>query len=192
MSNRILLFICVAAPMVVPGFLNAQTPQTPGIIIPSGSGGYYQSPAGLIPMRGTFLMPLFQNTAWNSLSLGGNLATVDLPGPRAAFGITETRPTFFVRGLSPDTGLYLVRESHKEDFRRLNMPVSRNISQWAHFRSKDLTELDTDLLDPDVTRVKPHVDLKPGDYILVSDLESRFRAMHMGFEFHVMGATPAP
>jgi len=191
MANKTLFIICVSAAIIVPGLLNAQT-QAPGVVIPSGSGAYYQTPAGLIPMRGTFLMPLFQNTVWNSLSLGGNTAIVDLPGQRAAYGITEVRPTFFVRGFSADTGLYLVRESHKEDFRRLTMPVSRQMSQWAHFRSKDLTELDTDLMDPDVTRIKPHVDLKPGDYILVSDLDSRFRAMRIGFEFHVMGATTAP
>lgn len=182
--------ICIAATILVPGVLRPQNPPAAGVIIPRGGGAYYQAASGLVPMRGTFLMPLFQDTASDWLSVGRPKAIVDLPGPSAAFRITDVRPTFFVRGLSPDTGLFLVRESHKEDFRRLNLPVSRTISQWGHFKSKDLTELEVEPLDPDVVRIKPHVDLKPGDYILVSDLESRFRSMHVGFEFHILAATP--
>jgi hypothetical protein len=189
MPSRKLFVIYIAPVILFPGLLRSQSQPTAGSIVPSGSGAYYQGSSGLVPMRGTLLMPVFRDTVSDWLSLGRPAAIVDLPGPSATFRITDIRPTIIVRGFSPDTGLYLVRESHKEDFRRLTMPVSRNISQWAHFRSKDLTELDAEPLYPDVVRIRPRADLKPGDYILVSDLESRFRSIRIGFEFHILSAT---
>lgn len=195
LSNRMILskhywFISAVAVTFSPGLVMCQT-QPVATVIPPGSAAYYQAPSGLVPMRGTFLMPLFQDTSASWLGVGRPKAIVDLPGKTATFGVAEFRPTFLLRGFSPDSGLYLVRESHKEDFRRLNMPVSRTISQWGHFKNGDLTEIEFDSLDPDVIRIRPRTDLKPGDYILVSDLESRYRAMRIGFEFHIMSPAPS-
>jgi hypothetical protein len=173
--------------LLLPGLLQAQNNPALTVAIPPGNGAYYQTSAGWLAMRGTLLMPFFQDTVKETLGLGRSSAIVDLPGPNATFRVTDPRPTFVVRGFSPDTGLYLVRETHKDDFRRLRMSTSSEMSQWAHFRSKDLTTLDAEPLNTGVVRVRPHGDLKPGDYVLVSDLESRFRSIQIGFEFHVMG-----
>lgn len=184
--NRMRRIVCASA-ILVPGLLKAQNNSAPTVAIPPGNGAYYQTNAGWQAMRGTLLMPFFQDTVRETLSLGHSAANVDLPGPIVTFRVTSPRPTFVVRGLSPDTGLYLVRETHKDDFRRLRMTASKEMSQWAHFRSKDLTVVDAEQLDSNVMRVRPHGDLKPGNYILISDLESRFRAILVGFEFHVTG-----
>ena len=173
----------------MPGLLKAQNNPAPTVAIPPENGAYYQTNAGWLAIRGTLLMPFFQDTLSETLSLGHSAANVDLPGASVNFRVSSPRPTFVVRGLSPETGLYLVRETHKDDFRRLRMTASKEMSQWAHFRSKDLTSVDAEPLDSNVIRVRPHGDLRPGDYILVSDLESRFRAILVGFEFHVMGPT---
>jgi hypothetical protein len=186
--NKICGIVCAASAILLPGLLKAQNNAGPTIAIPPGSGAYYQTNAGWLAMHGTLLMPFFQDTVRETFGLGHSAANVDLPGPSVTFRVTSPKPTFVVRGLSPDTGLYLVRETHKDDFRRLRMTASKEMSQWAHFRSKDLTAVDSEPLDSNVIRVRPHDDLKPGDYILVSGLESRFRAFLVGFEFHVTGS----
>ena len=112
-------------------------------------------------------------------------ALVEMPGRNSGFRINNARPTFVVRGLSPATGLYLVHGTQKQDYREVRMPLSRSITQGTHFRAKDLTDIEIEPLFPDVVRLRPRADLRAGEYVIVSDLEPRYRAIRLGFEFGV-------
>jgi hypothetical protein len=183
MTNKtsfVFLFACAA--------LTAQD-QPGSAAIPPESGIYYQAPSGWVALRSTLWMPVLDPN-WKSLmSVGRREATMEMPGANSAFRINDARPTFVVRGLSPATGLYLVRSNRKQDYRELRMPVSGRITQWTRFRDKDVSAIDIEPLFPDVVRIRPHADLAPGEYVIVSDLEPRYRAMRLGFEFGVLGTT---
>ena len=180
--------ICVALVAVSAAALMAQERRASSAIPPE-SGAYYQATAGWVPLRSTLIMPMVNGTTKELFGVGHREATVELPGTNAAFRITNVRPTFVVRGFSPATGLYLVRGKQKEEYRELRMPISSHITQWGHFRAKDLTEIEIEPLDNDVVRLRPRTDLKPGEYVIVSDRDPRYRAIRVGFEFAVTGAT---
>ena len=155
--------------------------------IPPESGIYYQTASGWAALRSTLMMPFLTETVASFLSVGRRQAVVELPGPNSGFRVANARPTFVVRGLSPASGMYLVRANRKQDFRELRMPIGGRITEWARFRSKDLSEIEMEPLFPDVVRVRPRADLKPGEYVLVSDLEPRYRAIRLAFAFGVTG-----
>ena len=178
------IWIVVGCASLLPAAL-AQQNQAPAI--PPESGVYYQTASGWATLRSTLMMPFLTETVASFLSVGRRQAVVDMPGSNSGFRIANARPTFVVRGLSPATGMYLVRSNRKQEYREVRMPIDGNITQWAHFRSKDLTEIEIEPLFPDIVRVRPRVDLKPGEYVLVSDLEPRYRAIRLAFEFGITG-----
>jgi hypothetical protein len=137
-------------------------------------------------------MPLADGSLKQFFNLGHREAVVEMPGPNASLRIANARPTFCVRGLSPDSGLFLVRSTPKRGYRELRADVSGNIEQWANFRAQDLSDLEMESIDSNVMRVKPSADLKPGEYVLVSDLEPGHRAIHLGFEFSIVSASARP
>jgi hypothetical protein len=178
MSKRIVLSLFCAA--LFPAALPAQDQA-----IPQLNGIYYQTASGWVPLRSTLFMPIASSSVAELLSLGHRRAVVEMPGPASAFRVPNGRPTFAVRGLSPSTGLYLVRSARKQTYREVRMPVAGAFSEWARFRSKDLSDIEMEPLSADVFRVRPRSDLAPGEYVLVSDMEPHFRAIRLGFDFGV-------
>ncbi len=182
MSDRKWFVFSLGCAALLPPAL-AQENQTAAI--PPESGIYYQTASGWSALRSTLMMPFLTETVASFLSVGRRQAVVEMPGPNSGFRIANARPTFVVRGLSPATGMYLVRTNRKQDYRELRMPIGGRVTQWARFRSKDLNDIEMEPLFPGVLRVRPRADLKPGEYVLVSDLEPRYRAIRLAFEFGV-------
>jgi hypothetical protein len=162
-------------------------PQTPGsAAIPPDSGIYYQSPSGWVLVRARLFFPLLDGSGVKQfLGLGPHEASVEIPGAAADFRITEPRPTFSVRGLSPGTGIYLVRSRQRQDYRELRMPVTGDISRWTRFRGSAVSDLDVEPIAPGVVRIRPRADLRPGEYALISDIASEYRAFHVAAPFGV-------
>ena len=188
MTNRIFAGLCAVTVALCGAAMMAQERQA-SAAIPPEAGAYYQATAGWVPLRSSMIMPMVDGTVKELLGVGHREATVELPGSNAAFRITNARPTFALRGFSPATGLYLVRSTQKREYREIRMPISSHITQWAQFRSKDITDLEIEPLDNRVIRLRPRTDLKPGEYVIVSDQDPNFRAIRVGFEFAVTGAT---
>src|SRR5712691_138772 len=185
MTNKIWIGFSVAGLALCSAALLAQQNPPATSAIPPEGGIYYQAPAGWVPLRSTLMMGLTGGSAKEFFSVGRREEVVEMPGRNSGFRINNARPTFVVRGLSPATGLYLVRGTQKQDFREVRMPLSSRITQGTHFRAKDLNDIEMEPLFPDVLRVRPRADLKPGEYVIVSDLEPRYRAIRLGFEFGV-------
>jgi hypothetical protein len=163
-----------------------QIPQSAPATIPPDSSIYYQSSSGWVLLRARLFFPFLDGGRVKQfLGFGPHEAAVEIPGATADFRITEPRPTFSVRGLSPSTGLYLVRSRQRRDYRELRMPVTGDISRWTYFRASALTDLDVEPLAPGVVRVRPRADLRPGEYVLVSDIASAYRAYHVAASFGI-------
>jgi hypothetical protein len=184
MFDRMWITFSLGCAALAPAALAQQNQTTE---IPPESGIYYQTASGWAALRSTLMMPFLTETAASFLSVGRRQAVVELPGSNSGFRIANARPTFAVRGLSPASGMYLVRSNRKQDYREIRMPIDGRVTQWARFRAKDLSEIEMEPLFADVMRVRPHADLKPGEYVLVSDLEPRYRAIRLGFAFAVTG-----
>jgi hypothetical protein len=181
MARKASIIFSVSFAVLLPAILPAQD----AAAIPQVNGIYYQTASGWAPLHSTVFMPMAAGGTLQYFSLGHRRAVVEMPGSAAAFRVPNPRPTFAVRGLSPATGLYLVRSARKQGYREVSMPVAGAFTQWARFRSKDLSEIELEPLSSDVVRVRPRADLPPGDYVLVSDLEPQYRAIRLGFEFGV-------
>jgi len=174
--------IALVFALVVP--LWSQAPTDATVSIPPNAGIYYRSPSGWVLFRAQFLFP-FSVGGFRDLVSSHRRGKVEIPGPTAEFRITEPRPTFSVRGLSPRTGLYLVRTQQEQDYREVRVSIPRDVYRWAGFRRGDLTDLDVESVSTDTVRVRPRADLSPGEYVLVSDFASQYRAFHVAAPFSV-------
>lgn len=154
--------------------------------MPEDRGIYYHGMVGWKPLPLTVLMPFIQNDGLAYFNLGHAYAMQEMPGPHAYIQIrNDARPTFYLRGLSTND-LYLVRAVARADYRELRMPVSRHFTEWAHYRSKDVTELDVQAVSPDVISVKPRGDLKPGEYALAASVDPGNYWIRLGYDFGVI------
>jgi hypothetical protein len=153
--------------------------------LPAARGIYYHAAQGWVALSSTLLMPFFAGraAALEILNVGSDHAVAEMPGRRADVQIgSDTRPTFYLRGIT-SSELYLVRAKSKADYRELWMPTSRHFREWAHYRAKDIAELDLQPLAPDVVAVKPRADLKAGEYALASVFEPGDRWIRLGYDF---------
>jgi len=166
--------------------LTAQANQPGKVInIPVGRGIYYDDPSGLVPLPGTTLVPYHQTSLVEYLSIGRSKKVVEVPGASAAFAVANARPTFYINGYQSGTRLYLVHAAEKQDYREVRMEDSHHFSEWASFSPKDLTALDLEAVAPGLITARPRVDLAPGEYLIVSDLDRDFRMMQLCWEFRV-------
>ena len=148
-------------------------------------GVYFRSPSGWIGLPASTLLPFENGTARWLLGFGRGDAIAEAPGPHAAFQTSNTRPTFYVKGFPPTSGIYMIREIQKQDYREIHMPVSGNFRGWAHFRKQDMIDVDTRHDSADVLLFTPKADLKPGEYAIVSVYEPKIRTIHVSFDFGV-------
>lgn len=152
---------------------------------PPSRGVYFRSPAGWVGLPVNLVLPFEGSSVRWLLGFGHNDAIAEAPGPHAAFQTSNTKPTFYIRGFPPTSGIYLVREVQKQDYRELRMPVSGNFKEWAHLRKQDLIDVDVRPEKEDVLLFSPKADLKPGEYAIVSVLEPNMRGIHVSFDFGV-------
>ncbi len=156
--------------------------------IPAPRGVYYRTAGEWVVLSSTVLMPFARGraVALEILNVGSDHAVAELPGAHAVIQIgTDARPTFYLHGISL-SDLYLVRTETKADYRELRMPTSRHFSEWAHFRAKDVTDVDIQGVNGDVVAVRPRVDLKPGEYALASGVQSGDRWLRLGLDFGIL------
>jgi len=179
MRNRFLIGFLVAA-----GTFSLAA-QTPSAGIPSARGVYFRSASGFVGLPSNLLMPFEQGTAKWLLGFGRGDGIVEIPGPHAAIQTASTKPTLYVRGFPPSSGIHLVRQVEKQDYREIRMAVSGDMRSFAHFRQKDLIDIEIKPVIDDVLQITPRVDLKAGEYAVVSVLEPMYHNIRVGFDFGV-------
>jgi hypothetical protein len=157
--------------------------------VPFERGVYYQAPSGLYALESNLFMPLQNSGAKELLWYGSPALRTILPGTHSAAAIQEPRPTFYLRGYRPGNRIYLVRASQKQDHRELRMTRSRDIAGWAEFRNEDLAEVEVEMLADDLARLVPRTPLSAGEYVFITVLEPRFRAIRLAFDFTVLSST---
>ena len=155
--------------------------------IPAPRGIYYRAAGEWVVLSSTVLMPFDKgrSVALEILNVGSDHAAAQMPGPHSGVQIgNAARPTFYLHGISP-ADVYLVRAVSKADYRELRMPISGHFGEWAHFRAKDVTDVEIQAVNGDVVAIKPRADLKPGEYALASVFEPRERWIRLGFDFGI-------
>jgi hypothetical protein len=158
--------------------------------IPSGRGVYYHGADGWVALSHTVLMPFDEQrpVALEILNVGSDHAGADIPGRHSGIQIgNDPRPTFYLHGISTED-IYLVRAVTESNYRELVMPISRYFKEWAHYRDRDLTDVQIQGVNGDVVAIKPAADLKPGEYAVASPSEQGARWLRLGFDFGILGA----
>jgi hypothetical protein len=181
MQRRILAIAFTTA--VYTATLAAQTGATTAI--PNAKGVYFRGASGFVGLPLNLLMPFEGGTARWLLGFGHSDAKIEFAGPHAAIQTGSVKPTLYVRGFAPSSGIYLVRQHEKPDYRELRMAVSGDFSEWAHFHQKDMLDIEIKPLIDDVLQITPRADLKPGEYAIVSVMEQMYRNIRVGFDFGV-------
>jgi hypothetical protein len=160
--------------------------------VPFERGVYFEGPSGWISLPNAVFLPQLGSGVKELLGVGSRVAVATMPGAHAAVTITNRKPSFYIRGYRPGTRIYLARGTEKGDARQVRLSMSGDISEGARFHASDLTDIEMEHAGTDLVIVRPRADLRPGEYVLVSTLEPRYRAIRMGFEFSVAGATTGP
>ena len=159
------------------------TPDSEGL--PTLRGVYFHSPAGWIGLPVNPLLPMETGTARWLLGFGKSDAVADFPGPHAAVQTSQVKPTFYLRGFPPTSGVYLVREKQKMSYRELRMPVSRDFIEWAHVKASDLIAIETHYASDNITALTPRDNLKPGEYAIVAPFDPTADRIQAIFDFGV-------
>jgi hypothetical protein len=165
--------------------VSAQTVTPDAAGLPAFRGVYLHSTAGWIGLPINPLLPLENGTARQLLWYGRGDAIADFKGPHAAVQTSQTKPTFYLRGVPPTSGIYLVRETMKQDYREIHMPVSGNFIEWAHLKTSDLIPIETRHAMDNVTALTPRGDLKPGEYGIVTAFDPNVDLIRAIFDFGV-------
>jgi len=158
------------------------------IQVPFGNGVYYQAPSGWVSLTVRTFLPSDEGGAREFFGAPRRLK-FEMPGAHASVAVSDSKPTFYVRGYRAGSQLRLVRGTEKQDYRKVTMAGTHDIHSWGRFRNEDVTEVEGEVVADGVLRIRPLTDLKPGEYILVSSADQGFRAIRLAFEFGV--ATPA-
>ncbi len=159
--------------------------------IPTARGIYYHTAGEWVALPYTVLMPFADGRSilLDVLNVGSDHAVAELPGAHANVQIgRNNRPTFYFHGIDP-SDVYLVRIESKPDYRELEMPISRHFSEWAHYRAKDVNEVELQGLNGNVVAVRPHANLKPGEYVLAIGAQPGYRWVRLGFDFGITTGT---
>ncbi len=196
MTSKILFSSSVACVMFLGAALVAQdnpAPAPPSSIdltgIPAPRGIYYRANGEWVVLSSTVLMPFAagKGMALEILNVGSDHSVAEIPGSHSGVQIgNDSRPAFYLHGISP-ANVYLVRAASKADYRELRMPISRHFDEWAHFRAKDVTDVQVQAVNGDVVVIKPSSDLKPGEYALASVFEPGSQWVRLGFDFGIVG-----
>jgi hypothetical protein len=157
------------------------------IQVPFGNGVYYQGSSGWVSLTMRPLLPTYDG-AVREFFIGTRTLKYEMPGQHAALAVSDSKPAFYIRGYHAGSRLLLVRGSEKQDYRKITMDTSRDLKVWGRFRSGDVTEVEAEAIADGVLRVRPRTDLKPGEYVLVSSVDSSFRAIRLAYEFGVATA----
>lgn len=88
------------------------------------------------------------------LSLGKGAATAVIPGPHSPVAITAAKPTLYLRGFPASSGIALVRQMPKSDYRELKNGDEPDYEEWIHFRKQDLRAVDLAPAGPGVVRCR--------------------------------------
>jgi hypothetical protein len=194
MTNRTFAVSLLACATLLAVSLPAQNaaPSSPGNMditgIPAPRGIYYRDASGWVSLSPTVLMPFWDGkaAALEILNVGSDHTVSELPGRHAGVQIgNDTRPTFYLHDISP-ADLYLVRAVQKDDYREVQMRISRHFWEWAHFRPQDLTDFDIQGVNGDVVAIRPSADLKPGEYTLAVPSGRDYRWLRLGFDFGIV------
>ena len=153
--------------------------------LPLLRGVYFHSPAGWIGLPTQPLLPFENGNVRWILGFGKSDAIADFPGPHAAMQTSQVKPTFYLRGMPPTSGIYLVREIQKNEHREIHMPVSGDFLEWAHLKASDLVPIEVRAAGENVTALTPRDNLKPGEYGIVTAFDPNVDRIRAIFDFGV-------
>ena len=153
--------------------------------IPNARGVYYRSDSGWVTLNGTVLMPMVESGAADFFSVGGKHAVAEVPGLHAALQTSNARPTLYVRGFPLNSGIFLVKQTQRDEYREIRMPVSRHFRDFVHV--KDVREVEIRSVGADLVAITPRADLPPGEYAIVSPIDPNNRFLKIGYDFGVAG-----
>ena len=148
--------------------------------LPLARGVYYQSPSGWTSLPFTILIPSTSERGW---TLWPSTTIAEVKSPYPDIRISTLRPTLYLRGISPDVEIYLVREIQEHNYRKLRMNLKYFDREWAHF--VDTIPFDIEPVAQDVVRVRPRGNLGTGGYALATGFEKGSRGIFLGFEFGI-------
>ena len=186
MTHKLAFGLCAA--LAVAYLVQAQQPAGRVISVPFERGAYYDAPSGLVPLHASLFLPFQDSGLQSFLGVGSRGVIAEFPGPHAPTAIGNSRPTFYLRGYQPGSALYLVRGIEKDDYREVRGTRDRHFNSWERFRKQDVMDVDVQQMAGNLASVRPRVDLKPGEYVIVSTLEPQYRAIRLAFEFGIARA----
>lgn len=179
MRLSIVLTIALAA--------SAIAQERPGVPegLPWARGVYLRAGSDWVGLPVNPLLPFAQGTARWLLGFGQSDSIAEMPGPHALIQTASAKPTFYMRGIPPSAGIYLVRSTPKDDYREIRMAWTGDFHEFGKFRAKDLVELDIRPVSGDIVTATPKTDLAPGEYAIVSFFEQNYRGVRASFDFGV-------
>jgi hypothetical protein len=183
--------LCTSAALAMP--LAGQERQAGRVIrVPFERGVYYDGSSGPVALRTTVFLPFLDVGLKDLLGLGSPKLIAVMPGAHAPLSITNSRPTFYLRGHRPGNQTYLFRGIEKDDRRELRMSPGREITEWPQIRGRDVSELEIEPLAGDLAALRPRSDLSAGEYVILCVLEPGYRAIRLAYDFGVFRATARP
>lgn len=158
--------------------------------LPSERGIYYRADSGWVALPATLLQPLLSGgVARQLLGFGHRSAGSELPGPHSLFRTANAKPTFYVRGYSPLSGMYLVRANVGQDYRELPTRVNRHFPEGPVLHKENVYGFDAASVGPGVITLTPHMTLPAGEYAILAPPEPGYTWVKFGFGFGVPPST---
>jgi len=154
-----LLLFQAAPPSPVP-----RIPDSPGVYYCQGDRACISLPKAPILETRTKGLELFVDTGGYS-NLGIN---VTCSGAKASTRISVPKPTFYVRAVGPSSDIMIIQLTKKSQSRTFHTSSgSSTVENKEGFKKTDIRKTAVAAYSEGVVSVRPEVDLKAGEYLLV-------------------------
>src|SRR5262245_42799402 len=110
--------------------------------LPGGNGVYIQAGTSFVSLEPNLINPGASHRVGSYFGVKGHQADAKLLGARSLMQSTDPRPTFYLRGISPADGIYLVRQQQHKGHRETMMNVSSHFADAPEFKRSDLRDFD--------------------------------------------------
>jgi hypothetical protein len=154
--------------------------------LPPANGVYVQLGTTFVSLEPNLITPGASHRVGNYFGVQAHEADAKLLGSRSIMQSTDARPTFYLRGISPANGIYLVKQQQHKGHREAMMRVSSHFADGPAFKQADLRDFDIQSLGPDLISLRPRMDLAAGEYAIISPAGRGYRWIQMGFEFGIV------
>ena len=174
------------AMMVAPAMkrVMAPPPASPVPGLPEERGVYYRTSSGWTALPIDVLWP-DQRGAWKFFTgVGRQHWDIDIPDSRSRFQIADSRPTFYLRGISAGGAQKLLKVASREDYRRVT-GSEPDATYGLRFQGADTQPFEVTRVAYDIVKLQPSANLSPGEYVLASPGAPGQRYLMLGAQFGV-------